>query len=47
VVGNIGEDAVRPTTVELRRLLRDTGQLTDQDVAGRPDPWRCRGHGGG
>ena len=43
VVGNIGEDAVRPTNVELRRLLGDSVQLSDQDVAGRPDPWRCPG----
>jgi CubicO group peptidase (beta-lactamase class C family) len=41
VVGNIGEDALRPTTVALRRLVGDSVQLTDEDIAGRPDPWRC------
>ncbi|MGD9982397.1 MAG: serine hydrolase domain-containing protein [Hyphomonadaceae bacterium] len=43
VVGNIGEDDVRPTTVELRRLIGDSVQLTDADIAGRADPWRCAG----
>jgi CubicO group peptidase (beta-lactamase class C family) len=41
VVSNIGEDAARPTMVALRRLLGDSRQLADQDVAGRPDPWSC------
>ena len=43
VVSNIGEEAARPTTVTLRRLLGDAVQLKDQDVAGRPDPWNCAG----
>lgn len=42
VVGSNGEDAVRPTTVALRRLIGDAVQLTDQDVATRADPWACR-----
>jgi CubicO group peptidase (beta-lactamase class C family) len=42
-VGNMGEEAIRPTFVELRRLVGDAVQLTDADVAGRPDPWRCTG----
>ena len=41
VVSNIGEDAARPTTVALRRLVGDAVQLQDQDVAGRTEPWNC------
>jgi CubicO group peptidase (beta-lactamase class C family) len=43
VVGSNGEDAVRPVTVALRRLIGDSVLPTDQDLAGRPDPWRCAG----
>jgi CubicO group peptidase (beta-lactamase class C family) len=42
VVSNTGEEAARPTIVALRRLLGDTVQLTDGDVAGKSDPWACR-----
>jgi CubicO group peptidase (beta-lactamase class C family) len=45
VVSNIGEEAARPTTVALRRLVGDSVQLGDQDVAGRRDPWDCAGGG--
>ncbi len=41
VVGSNGEDAIRPTIIALRRLVGDSVQLTDEAVAGRPDPWRC------
>lgn len=41
IVANMGEEQARPTMVALRRLLGDARQLTDEDVAGRPDPWAC------
>lgn len=41
LVGNIGEDAVRPTATELRRLVGDAVQLTDEGISGRENPWRC------
>lgn len=42
IVGSNGEDAVRPTTVALRRLIGDAVRVTDQDLDGRPDPWVCQ-----
>jgi CubicO group peptidase (beta-lactamase class C family) len=43
VVGSNGEDAVRPVTVALRRLVGDNVHPANHDLSGRANPWACAG----